>query len=80
MGKKVAIVIAVEKYADSRITDVRFAEDDAKGFAASLQLGGTVDTVELLSPKATKTTINSQLKLHLKPLAAADRNGPLVSR
>jgi hypothetical protein len=33
MGKRVAIVIAVENYSDSRIKKVSYAEADVKGFA-----------------------------------------------
>jgi Caspase domain len=73
MDKKLAIVIAVEKYTDKRIPAVKYAEDDAKGFAAALGLGGALDKVFLLSAKATKTTINSQVRQHVKALTAADQ-------
>ncbi len=72
MGKRLAIVIAVEKYADTRIHAVRYAEADAKGFAKALENGGPLDTVFLLSGKATKTTITSQVRQHVKALTKED--------
>ncbi len=72
MGKRLAIVIAVETYADTRIRIVKFAEADAEGFAKALETGGVLDKVFLLSAKATKTTINSQVRQHVKALTAAD--------
>src|SRR4051812_1584356 len=72
MGRKLAIVIAVENYGDTRIHAVKYAEADARGFAEALELGGTLDKVFLLSAKATKTTINSQIRQHVKALAATD--------
>src|SRR5438552_18872466 len=50
---------AVEKYSDTRINSVQYAEADANGFAAALELAGPIDKVALLSGAATKTTINS---------------------
>jgi Caspase domain len=72
MGKRLAIVIAVEKYADTRIHAVKYAEADAKGFAKALGNGGPLDTVFLLSVKATRTTINSQVRLQVKALTKED--------
>jgi len=72
MGKRLAIVIAVENYADTRIRTVKFAEADAEGFAKALETGGALDKVFVLSAKATKTTINSQVRQHVKALTAAD--------
>jgi hypothetical protein len=72
MGKRLAISIAVENYADARIKPVKYAESDANGFAAALELGGALDKVFLLSSRATKTTINSQVRQHLKALTATD--------
>ena len=37
MEKRLAIVIAVEKYADTRIRTVKYAEADAEGFAKALE-------------------------------------------
>jgi len=62
MEKRLAIVIAVEKYPDTRIRTVKYAEADAEGFAKALEVGGSLDKVFLLSGKATKTTINSQVR------------------
>ena len=56
MEKRLAIVIAVEKYADTRIHTVKYAEADAEGFAKALEVGGSLDKVFLLSGKATNTT------------------------
>jgi hypothetical protein len=61
MGKRVAIVIAVENYSDSRIKKVSYAEADAQGFADALEVAGPIDKVLLLSAKATKTSINSKI-------------------
>jgi len=72
MGKKLALVIAVEKYADPSIRPVRFAEEDAKGFETALKLAEPATTILLLSAKATRTTILSQLKQQLKFLTADD--------
>lgn len=72
MGKRVAIVIAVENYSDSRIKKVSYAEADARGFADALEVGAPIDKVLLLSAKATKTSINSKIRLHVKALAGED--------
>jgi hypothetical protein len=72
MAKRLAIVIAVEKYSDTRIPAVQYAEADAKGFAAALELTGPIDKVVLLSAKATKTTIDSQVRQHVKALTPDD--------
>jgi hypothetical protein len=72
MGKRVAIVIAVENYSDSRIKKVSYAEADAKGFADALEVSGAVDKVILLSAKATKTSINSKISQHVKSLTDED--------
>ena len=55
MAKRLAILIAVEKYSDTRINSVQYAEADANGFAAALELAGPIDKVALLSGAATKT-------------------------
>jgi hypothetical protein len=73
MGKTLAIIIAVENYADARIHTVKYAEADASGFAAALELGVAFDKVFLLSSKATKTTITSQIRQHVKTLTATDQ-------
>jgi len=72
MGKRLAILIAVENYYDTRIPQVQFAEADATGFSAALQLGGLIDEVFLLSAGATRTSINSKVRQHVKTLTAGD--------
>lgn len=72
-SKRLAIVIAVENYTDGRIGGVKYAEADATGFAAALELGGALDKLFLLSAKATKTTINSKIRQHVKALASDDQ-------
>jgi hypothetical protein len=72
MGKRVAIVIAVENYSDPRIKKVSYAEADAKGFADALEVSGPIDRVLLLSAKATKTSINSKISQHVKSLTDED--------
>jgi hypothetical protein len=42
MEKRLAIVIAVEKYADTRIPTVKYAEADAEGLAKALEVGGSL--------------------------------------
>ena len=71
-GKRLAVVVAVEQYADTRIHPVTYAENDANGFTNALELGGALDRVFLLSGKATKTTINSQVRQRVKNLTADD--------
>lgn len=72
MGKRLAILIAVENYHDTRVPPVQFAEADATGFSAALQLGGLIDEVLLLSTGATRTSINSKVRQHVKTLTADD--------
>jgi len=72
MEKRLAIVIAVENYADSGIHAVKYAEADAKGLARALENGGPLDNVFLLSSKATRTTINSQVRRNVKALTKDD--------
>lgn len=72
MDKRLAIVIAVENYADSRFKTVKWAEADAKGFAKALENAGRLEKVFLLSNKATLATINSQVRQHVKALTKDD--------
>ncbi len=72
---KVAIFVAVEKYADSkRIQDVRYAEAGARQFAAVLEQHGfgPADCELLMGGEATKTAIESVLRTTLKRLTAGD--------
>lgn len=72
MGKRLAIIVAVEHYSDTRIKSVKWAENDANGFATALEQGGSLDKHFLLSGKATKTTITSQVRQQVKALMADD--------
>src|SRR5436309_5164777 len=72
MNKRLAILIAIEDYNDSRIGSVQYAEADAKGFAAALELGGPLDKVFLLSAGATKTSIESKVRQNVKALTKDD--------
>ncbi len=72
MGRRLAILIAVEKYHDKRIKPVQFAEADAMGFAQALELGGTLDKIPLLSAGATHSQIKSKVRQHVKTLTADD--------
>ena len=72
MKRRLAIVIAVETYTNSRVKTVNYAEADAKGFAKALENGGPFDKVFLLSGKATRTTITSQVRQNVKTLTKED--------
>ncbi|MBN1653527.1 MAG: caspase family protein [Deltaproteobacteria bacterium] len=72
MTKRLAILIAIEHYSDKRIPTVQYAEADAVGFAAALEIAGPIDKVLLLSAKATKTSINSKVRQHVKALTSDD--------
>ena len=72
MTKRLAILIAVEDYHDTRIKSVQYAEADVKGFAAALELGAPLDKVFLLSAAATKTSIESKVRQNLKALTKDD--------
>jgi hypothetical protein len=69
---RLAVLIAVEQYSDSRVLPVQYAEDDAKGFAAALELGGQLDKLYLLSAQATKTSIQSKIRQHVRVLTKND--------
>ncbi|MGA2270908.1 MAG: caspase family protein [Bryobacteraceae bacterium] len=72
MGKRLAILVAVEKYLDTHIPSVRYAEADAIGFADALKLGGPLDKVPLLSSAATRTSIMSKVRQHVNALTSDD--------
>jgi hypothetical protein len=72
MGKRLAILVAVERYLASDISSVRYAEADAVGFADALELGGAVERVTLLSPAATRTSIKSKIRQHVGSLTSDD--------
>ncbi|HXW92440.1 MAG TPA: caspase family protein, partial [Terriglobales bacterium] len=72
MGHKIALVTAVEKYSNKHISQVDFAEADAKGFASAIALHGYCLSELAPSAKATKTTIESHLRRELQRLSADD--------
>lgn len=71
---KLAILIAVEQYADSRIKRVRYAESDAGALAVALESHGfeDADRVVLLSDQATLKLIKSRVKRAMKDLQHGD--------
>jgi hypothetical protein len=66
--------VAVEKYQQSSIGSVRFAENDARAFVNAWQALGadSSDCKMLLSAKATKTAIESSFKRFLNGVAKGD--------
>lgn len=76
MEEKHAIVIAVEKYQDKKISSVQYAENDAKEFAGALGQHGFHDSdiTLLISEHATKTRIESTFRTILRKL---DKDGQL---
>ncbi len=74
MSKKYALIIAVEEYQDSGITDVKYAENDARKLASVIKqhdFSGT-NTKLMLSNLATKTRIESTIRTFFRPLEADD--------
>jgi uncharacterized caspase-like protein len=59
---KFALVIAIEKYKDSAIDPVLFAQSDASEFAAALKLHGFTIQKVMLDHDATKASMKSQIK------------------
>jgi len=72
MGNKIALVTAVEKYIHKSISPVDFAEADAKGFASAIVLHGYQAQELVPSSKATKTSIESNLRRGLGRLRTED--------
>jgi len=74
MGNKYLISVGVETYSESKISKVDFAENDATGIAKVLGLHDfKMDSKDLLlSSKATKTTIESRLRLMAKKMTIDD--------
>jgi len=72
MGDKLALVTAVEKYNDKTIPIVDYAEADAKGFASAIALHGYQVHELLPSSKATRTSIESNLRRQLQRLRSDD--------
>ena len=71
---KASIFIAVESYADKKISEIRYAERDARAFAAVLEQHGfeSADREILISEQASKTTIESIVRTTLKGLHEDD--------
>lgn len=71
---KLAILIAVEQYADSRIKRIRYAESDATALAAALEQHGfeSADRVVLLSEQATHKQVKSRVQRAMKGLHPGD--------
>ncbi|GMW03140.1 MAG: hypothetical protein AMXMBFR84_42750 [Candidatus Hydrogenedentota bacterium] len=71
---KYAILIAVENYSDTSISSVDYAEADALGLSTALEQHGfdKTEQVLLLSNKATKTSIESQVGRRVRSLTAGD--------
>ena len=74
MGTTYGVLIAVEKYQDSRIKPVRYAENDANGLRDALAIHGldAAHTVRLTSAEATKTRIESEVRRVCKVLKSGD--------
>ncbi len=71
---KNSLFIAVENYSDPSLGPVKYAETDAQSFAAVLEQHGftPVNRTLLLGEQATKTSIESALRITLKRLAPED--------
>jgi len=69
-----AIIIAIEEYLDSRISNVDFAENDARDFAASLKNISYLerDVQILVNGQATKTTLESKIRMLALTLCQED--------
>lgn len=74
MTTKYSLLIGIERYLNAGISPVDFAEADAKGFAKVLTLHDfdTTDQTILLSQKATKATIESEMRSVCKHLKEKD--------
>jgi uncharacterized caspase-like protein len=72
MGDKIAIVIAVEHYRDSRIDKVEYAKADAEGLADALGLHEYEIQEKLIDADATKSSMESHLRRGLKRLRPDD--------
>ena len=72
--RKVAILIAVEDYADSRIPRVKYAEADAQELAAVLEGHGFTeqDQTVLVNSAATKALVESRVRRVLANLTKDD--------
>ncbi len=72
--RKVAILIAVEHYADNRISTVEYAQADANGLASAIQEHGFDQNEQtiLVDVSATKATIESRVRKILVGLTEKD--------
>jgi hypothetical protein len=70
----IALLIAVETYADPRFSPRQFAAADAQGLSDALAAAGydKLDQVVLIDGQATKTIIESKVRRTLRSLAAED--------
>jgi hypothetical protein len=68
----IALAIAIEKYKDSLIDSVRFAQADALEFTLALQLHGFEIQKLMLSHDATQSTMRSHIKRGLARLREDD--------
>jgi len=75
MEEKHAIIIAVEKYQDKKISSVKYAENDAYEFSVAIEQHGFLksNTILLTNDKATKTRIESTIRTTLKRLGEDDQ-------
>jgi hypothetical protein len=71
---KIAILIAVEKYSDHSIDDVRYARNDAEELSKALALHGfdSSDQVVLIDNQATKAVIESKVNRVIDRLKSDD--------
>ncbi len=72
MADKIALIVAVEHYSDARIQPVQYAEADAKSFESAVGSHGYKTQTMLLSSKATKSSMESNLRRGLSRLRADD--------
>lgn len=74
MTNKYALIIGIEKYQDTSIRPVDSAESDAKDISEALSKHGYSSNTEiLLSPRATKTTMESRIRRILSDLSPEDK-------
>ncbi|MBC7543517.1 MAG: caspase family protein [Candidatus Sericytochromatia bacterium] len=74
MSRKIAILIAVERYLNPGIDPVKYAGNDARELSKALALHGfnDVDQVLLINEQSTKTTIVSRVRMETKRLQPTD--------
>jgi Caspase domain len=72
VSSKLALIIAVEGYADKRISVVDYAEADAKSFAEAIKLHGYDSQTMLLNGDATHGRMQSNIRRNIERLRAED--------